>query len=71
MREIVPGSFRCREHDHELTDEVMRKLTAAPTRVSSFGFRLVLRNAPKPFTVVVRCPAGEGHDLKFSGTYRS
>ena len=71
MQQIVPAVFKCREHDHELTKEVVAKVASAPTKVPAGGFRFGGTRAPRPFKVVARCPEGDGHDLVFSGTYQA
>jgi hypothetical protein len=69
MRDIVPAVFRCRDHDRELTTEVVAEVRATPATVAGAGFGSGPRRSRLPFRVVVRCPDGPGHDLVFSGTY--
>jgi hypothetical protein len=68
---VVPAVFKCREHDHELTEDVVAKVTATPTKVAGGAFRPGARRAPRAFRVIVHCPEGAGHDLVFSGTYET
>jgi hypothetical protein len=68
--EIVPGIFKCREHDVVLTQAVVAKVEATPVTAAGAGWRIGDRRAPRKFKVVVHCGGGEGHDLVFHGTYR-
>lgn len=68
--QVVPAVFKCRDHDHELTEDVLAKVAATPTRVVGGAFRPGAGRTPRPFRVMVRCPEGAGHDLVFSGTWK-
>jgi hypothetical protein len=57
--ELTPERYVCGEHGTDLTELVREQVSEQ--RPVAFG-----RRGPKPFIVVVPCPAG-GHELAFSG----
>lgn len=64
---LDPDSYKCLEHDRDLTDDVFAQLEAVP--VVSFGVAFSSRSQPKnrTFRVVVKCPGGDGHVMPFEG----
>jgi hypothetical protein len=57
--ELTPERYVCGVHGTDLTDLVREQVSER--RPVAFGPR-----GPKPFTVVVACPAG-AHELTFTG----
>jgi hypothetical protein len=59
--ELRPTSYRCADHDEDLTMAVLEQLEdRVPVAFS--------RRRQRPFAVIVRCPGGEsGHRLRFEG----
>jgi hypothetical protein len=63
--ELTPASYRCAEHDHDLTRSVEEQLEE---RVPVAYARDTAR--PRPFEVIVTCPGeATSHRLRFRGTY--
>ncbi|HEU5111509.1 MAG TPA: hypothetical protein VFT95_23455, partial [Micromonosporaceae bacterium] len=57
--ELTPERYVCGEHGADLTELVREQVTES--RPVAFG-----RRGPRPFLVVVACPAGT-HELTFTG----
>ena len=57
--ELTPERYVCREHGADLTELVREQVSERlPVAIGAPG--------PKPFLVVVACPAA-GHELSFTG----
>lgn len=76
MSELIPAVYKCRQHQTELTAAVRTKVEAEPQKIQGHGHRSSTKRQERSFRVVVHCTASggaddAGHDLVFSGTYRS
>jgi hypothetical protein len=73
---LVPSTYKCREHNHDLTESVLAKVAADDIEVSGgFGYRPGRPGSEREtaFKVRVWCDAGksERHELVFRGRRRA
>jgi len=73
MTRLVPARYVCRDHDRDLTADVLAKVDSDPTVTASMSWRPTRRGMAKvgTFQVDARCPDGAdgGHLLRFYGSY--
>jgi len=73
MSQLIPPRYRCRVHDHDLTEDVRTKVDNEPEVTANLGWRSTRTGMARigTFEVDVRCPEGgsEGHVLRFIGSF--
>lgn len=73
MTRLVPSKYLCREHNRELTAEVLAVVEEDPSVTVNLGHTVTSIGLVEigTFTVDVNCPGGDtAHVLRFMGSYQ-
>jgi hypothetical protein len=73
MTLLIPPRYKCREHNRDLTDDVLAKVDSEQVVTANLNWRRTAKGVVRTgaFEVDVRCPEGAsgGHELRFMGTF--